>query len=93
MDLAPRAPLEAKPVIEMAMYDQKNRVSGANMHEATQDEDLLTLGGEGGHGAADCLLELLSAGRLLLPMILIGETGEDEKIQIDFLCSTRDMYL
>ena len=67
MDLASRAPLEAKPAIEMAMYDQKNRVSGANMHEATQDEDLLTLGGEGGHRVADCLLELLPLGACCYP--------------------------
>ena len=49
--------LQAKPAIEMALYDQ-DRVSGTNTDEAKQDEDLLTLGGEGRHGAADCLLEL-----------------------------------
>jgi len=58
--------LQAKPSVEMALYDQ-NRVSGTNMHEATQDEDLLTLGGEGGHGAADCLLELLLLGACYYP--------------------------
>ena len=56
-DSAPRAPLQAKQAIEMVMYEQ-NRVSGMNMHQAMQDYDLLTLGGEGGHGVADCLLEL-----------------------------------
>ena len=34
MDSMPQAPLQAKPAIEMAMYDQ-NRVSGTNMLEAT----------------------------------------------------------
>ena len=50
----------------MALYGQ-NRVSGMNMHEAMQDEDLLTLGGEGGHGAADYLLELLLLGACCYP--------------------------
>ena len=58
--------LQAKPAIEMALYDQ-DRVSGTNTDEAKQDEDLLTLGGEGGHGAADCLLELLLLGTCCYP--------------------------
>ena len=56
-DLAPRAPLQAKLAIQMVLYEQ-NRISGTNIYMRPCRIKISPFAGEGGHGAADCLLEL-----------------------------------